>query len=95
MFFHEGTADALADAVLRAEKIAWQPHHIRKWAETFGEERYHQEMDAILEEARAEHRARQKVRVKTRRVQWSEDFAVSPSFSSSNRDVLEPAGLLP
>ena len=51
LFFREQTADALADAIRRAEATAWHPERIRAHALRFGEEVFRAEMAAFVEAA--------------------------------------------
>lgn len=86
LFFHDDQPESLADAVRRADKIAWQPQLIRQWAETFSEERFLRTMDTILEEARREHRARCERLKKDGRHPWGGMPASSQQFSPDSRD---------
>ena len=53
LFFGEQTSEALADATVRAEGVAWDPAAIRSHAEQFGETRFLEglraEMDRLME----------------------------------------------
>jgi glycosyltransferase involved in cell wall biosynthesis len=54
LFYMDPTGEALAEAVKAADAIKWDAHAIRRWADTFGETRFHREMQAILEEAKGQ-----------------------------------------
>ena len=57
-FFHERTEDALEAALDRAESILWNPDAIRKNAERFSEEQFHQLTNRALNAAAAIARER-------------------------------------
>ena len=52
-FFHEGTVESLLAALDRAETISWDPSAIRRNAECFGEERFHELTSRALAQAAA------------------------------------------
>jgi glycosyltransferase involved in cell wall biosynthesis len=88
-FFSECTPGALADAVERAEKIVWRPQFIRRWAETFGEDRFLKAMDAVLDEARAEHRARLLRKAARKSSRKDPEFGSGTPFSPHQREGVD------
>ena len=52
-FFHERTVESLLAALDRAEAIAWDPAAIRRNAECFSEERFHEQTGRALADAAA------------------------------------------
>jgi glycosyltransferase involved in cell wall biosynthesis len=84
-FYHEGTPEALAEAVECAERITWDPHRIRRWAEGFSEAHFLNAMDAILEEARTEHRARLNQQRAGKSFRWDGSPAHGEDFSPDTR----------
>ncbi len=51
VLFREPTATSLADAVLRAERVSWNPERLRTHAETFGEPAFKARMYDAIERA--------------------------------------------
>jgi glycosyltransferase involved in cell wall biosynthesis len=50
VFFKDGNAESLCAALLESEKIAWDPHTIRRNAERFSEEEFLKNMVGFMEE---------------------------------------------
>jgi len=86
LFFKDGNAEALADAVAKSEAMIWDPLLIRDWAENFSEERFLRLMADILDQAREEHRERLRYRVHAESASAADDPISSASFCANSRN---------